>query len=152
VAELETAPVPPVSDSHAGVRCADCGAGFVHVHVRGAPRRFCAECSTSAAYSRRWRARNPDAAAAAVARQAASRRVLPREARCPTCGVSFSQRKAQQRFCSRSCRPSVVELVCEFCSERFEGRAREGQRWCSKRCALLGRPVHPRRAADGKRP
>jgi hypothetical protein len=119
--------------------CADDGCSNVfRAESAGRPRLYCDECSTGAAYNRRWRAGETHSGPPRSPRV----KVLPRDQVCKACGETFIQTEPRQSYCSDECRPPTgvtVAAVCEGCGEPFEARARDRERgwarFCSRSCA-----------------
>jgi len=86
---------------------------------------------------------------------------------CEFCGTEFYVRPSlakKQKFCSKSCaakvnrkRSSLVELSCDFCRGKFKvalSRAKDGQRFCSRKCYAGWQKEHPinvKKAANSPR-
>ena len=127
--------------------CADdgCANVFTPTAGRGRPRLYCDECSTGAAYNRRWRAGETHTGPPGPPRV----KLLPREKPCEKCGETFTQTKPFEPYCG-PCRPprnaptgELVTVVCEGCGVEFEARARDRARgWArfhNKSCAMTVR-------------
>jgi hypothetical protein len=140
-AEVGRSGVPGDGESAVVIRvvCAadGCSSTFVP-NRRGRPRLYCPDCSTQAAYNRRWRAGETHAPTPGPPRV----KLLPRERVCKDCGVTFTQTKPHELYCSRECCPPTgakVMASCERCGREFEARVRDRERgwgrFCSKSCA-----------------
>ena len=106
---------------------------------------YCDDCSTPAAYNRRWRAgeTHPRLPKPYV-------RLLPREAVCERCGETYTQTAARQLYCGKGSCGEFVTAACDGCGEPFEARARDREpgwaRFCGKPCALRTRRAAERQA------
>jgi hypothetical protein len=129
------------------VVCADdgCSNTFEPNRGRGRPRLYCEECSTSTAYSRRWRAGVTHPIPATP-----YERLLPREAECGRCGEPYTQTFARQLYCDRPGCGEFVTVLCDGWWKPFEARARDRARgwarFCGKSCALRTRRAAEREA------
>jgi hypothetical protein len=116
---------------------------------RGRPRLYCDDCSTGAAYNRRWRKGETHSPPSRP-----NVRRLPREAVCESCGESYTQTAPRQLYCGREGCGELVAATCEWCGQPFEARARDREkgfgRFHSKSCALQARQRNAWRNAAGQ--
>jgi hypothetical protein len=114
---------------------------------RGRPRLYCDDCSTKAAYNRRWRAgvTNPLPPNPYVRR-------LPYEEVCERCGETYTKTWGPQRYCGKPGCGEYMTVECLGCGKPFEARTRDLEkgwgRFHSKSCALSNRLIAARERAE----
>ena len=81
---------------------------------------------------------------------------------CAGCGAAFKRKRSDTlakgrpktaQFCSRACRRNRIGRACELCGRAFTlsayEAAKDGKgRWCSRRCADIGRKRGERRTCE----
>lgn len=109
--------------------CPNCGKEYQAEWGPGSVRRFCSDACRVEWWAAYHKA-NPEGSAPAE--------------ECAFCGGSMEGKRWTGKYCSRFCCLLAMdqrheEVVCEWCGEKFTDKSGQGQRYCSRSCAVSAR-------------